>query len=562
MIGTIRKHSGWLWWLIAGLTIISFVVFMGSGPGRNHGGGGGGGGFGRIYGHDLTAEEVGQGKRDFFLYYLINYGEWPDKSRSITENQIDQQAYLNVLFAQKAKTLGIAVPDDVVADAAMQILRSPALTRAFGTSGAAVPMDRFLDEVLKPKGFTAGDFQHSVRMQLIVEQMRMAFGLAGSLVTPGEAGMVYDHENQQISAQVVFFAASNYLAQVPAPADAVGNFFTNNKSYYVVPDRMQVNYVWFNVTNYFDQAKTEWAKTNFDTTVNEVYQQYGATEFKDAKTPEAAKTEIRELLIRRRAINDAGKLAENFKRALYAMDPVKPENIATLAKQQGLTARVSAPFAEGGEPEDFANAPAVARAAYALTPDSPFSDLIVGEDGIYLVGMGSQLPSYVPSFADIHDRVELDYRMQSAVILANKAGTNFYMGAALQVAKGRSFAQAAVAEGYTPVILSPFSLASAAVPEADARAPIRDLKQAAFTTPGGGVSRFMPTTDGGFVLYVQRLEPMDLTKKTADLPGFMSQMRRGREGEAFNIWVNTEASRELRDIPAFQKMQSAAANQP
>ena len=35
--------------------------------------------------------------------------------------------------------------------------------------------------------------------------------------------------------------------------------------------------------------------------------------------------------------------------------------------------------------------------------------------------------------------------------------------------------------------------------------------------------------------------------------GFLSQVRRGRENEAFNIWVNNEANREFRNIAAFQK---------
>ena len=39
MIGTIRKHSKWLLWIIAGATIFSFVYFMGSGPARSGGGG-------------------------------------------------------------------------------------------------------------------------------------------------------------------------------------------------------------------------------------------------------------------------------------------------------------------------------------------------------------------------------------------------------------------------------------------------------------------------------------------------------------------------------------------
>ncbi len=559
MIGSIRKHSKWLWWVIAGLTIISFVVFMGSGPARNsRGRGGAGGTYGMIYGHELTAEEVGQAQRDFYLYFLVNYGEWPDKARNINANQIEQQTYLNLMFAQKAKALGVAVTDEVVADAASQMLRSAALTRALGTSGQPVPMDKFAEQILKPKGFTVADFQHSVRSQLTVEQLRLALGLSGSLVTPQEAAALYDREHQEVSAQAVFFAATNYLSQVTVVPGAVGQFFTNNMAYYRVPERLQVNYVWFNVTNYLEQAKTEWAKTNFDQTIDNVYRQYGATEFKDAKTPEEAKAKIRNLLVQRRALGDAAEQAREFVKELFAMDPVKLDNIVTAAKQKGVAVKMSAPFAEGGFSEDFANAPNVVKTAFALNTDSPFSDMIAGEDGIYIIGLANQLPSAVPAFTEIMPRVMQDFRLQSAAALANQAGTNFYITASVQTAAGKSFAQAATAAGFTPVVLSPFSLSSAEVPEAADRAQIGELKQAAFTTAPGHVSRFMPTAAGGFVLSVQKLEAPDLTKKTADMPTFVSQMRRGRENEAFNIWVNSEAGRELRNIAAFQK--NGAAN--
>ena len=561
MIGSIRKHSAWLWWLIASLTIISFVFFMGSGPSRNRGGGGGTGSFGTLYGHEITAEEVAQAKSDYFLYFLIMNGEWPDKNRNATELQIEQQIYLNLLLTQKAKSLGIAVPDEVVADAASQMLRSQALTRALGTAGQPVPMDRFVENILKPKGLTAADFQSCVRSQLAVEQLRMALGLSGSLVTPQEAGALYDRERSEVSAQAVFFSLSNQLAQVSTTPAEVAQFFTNNMAYYRLPDRLQVNYVWFNVTNFLAQSKADWAKTNFETTVDNVYRQYGTTEFK-AGTADESKSKIRDFLIRRRALANANEQATEFVKVLWATEPVKPENILTLAKGKNLAVKTSAPFSAEGTSAEFAGAPAVEKEAFKLNAESPFSGAIVGDDGIYVAGLANQLPSTVPAFSEISARVAQDLRGQQALALAHKAGTNFYFNAAVQVAAGKTFAQAAVAAGHTPVILSPFSLSSAEVPEAGDRADIRALKQAAFSTPVGGVSGFMPTADGGFVLHVEKISPADPTKKTAEMPQVISQIRRGRENEAFNIWVNNEANREFRNIAVFQKLQSEAATQP
>jgi len=186
--------------------------------------------------------------------------------------------------------------------------------------------------------------------------------------------------------------------------------------------------------------------------------------------------------------------------------------------------------------------------------------LIVGSDGIYMIGLVNQLPSSIPAFAEIGARVQNDYRMQKALALATTAGTNFYYTAAIQAAAGKSFASAAVAAGQTPVLLSPFSLTTPEVPEAGNHADIRELRNAAFSTPVGGISRFMPTEDGGFVMHVRSISPGDATLKATELPQFIQQLRRGRENEAFAIWVNNEASREFQNIDAFKKSRSGAAN--
>jgi hypothetical protein len=556
MIGSIRKHSKWLWWVIAGLTIISFVVFMGSGP-TPTGKGGDSQGYGRIYGKEISGEQISHAQGDYFIYFFINNGEWPDRNRNVSQIQLDQQVYLNLLLTEKAKTLGVHVPDAAVTDAASQMLRSQALARAFGNPSQPVPMDRFLD-ALKSKGFNAADFKSSVRTQLIIEQLRISLGLSGSLVTPQEASALYDRERQEVSAQAVFFSLADHLAQASSTPAEIGQFYTNNMAYYRLPERLQVNYVWFNITNYLEQSKAEWAKTNFEATVNNVFTQFGATEFA-AKTPEESKGKIRDFLIQRRALNDAAEAATEFVKVLWSTEPVAPENIVTLAKSKNLIVKLSEPFSADGVSSEFALAPAVEREAYKLNSESPFSGVIAGENGVYVAGLAAKLPSSIPSLAEISSRVAQDLREQQARVLATRAGTNFYFQAAVQTAAGKSFAAAAVSAGVAPVILSPFSLSSTEVPEAGNRADIRELKQAAFSTPVGGISRFMPTADGGFVLHVDKISPADPSKKAAEMPQVLSQIRRGRENEAFSIWVNNEASRELGNLPVFQR---SAANQP
>jgi hypothetical protein len=112
------------------------------------------------------------------------------------------------------------------------------------------------------------------------------------------------------------------------------------------------------------------------------------------------------------------------------------------------------------------------------------------------------------------------------------------------------------------VLLPPFSLNTSDLPELENRATINQLKQAAFTTDPGHISKFVPTSEGGFILFVQQLLPVDEAKKNAALPQFMAQVRRSRQSEAFNVWLQTEANRELTDTPLFKQANAGAAPQP
>jgi hypothetical protein len=352
-----------------------------------------------------------------------------------------------------------------------------------------------------------------------------------------------------VSAQIVFFAASNYMAQVAITPAVLAEFYTNYTNTYRLPDRVQVNYVEFNLTNFLAQSKAEWAKTNLDEVVDTAFQQYGMDAFPDAKTPDAARAEIRNQLIRQRALADAQQQANDFANAVVNQTPQRPENLAAVAKQMGLTARLTAPFGSLYGPEDFSAPAAFTKAAFALTPDDPFAGPIVGSYACYEITLGKQLPSEIPTLDQIRDRVTQDYKTFQATLLAQRAGTNFAPALAGQLAAGHNFASACVTAGLHPESLPPFSLSTQELPELAGRASLGQIQQAAFGTTVGHAGNFVETEDGGFIVYVQSLLPLDQSAMKADLPQFTAALRRERENEAFNQWLQIEANRQLRTTP-------------
>jgi len=549
MIGTIRKHSKALWVIIIFATVVSFV-YWGAGPSRLGGDGGGrsvSGNFGTIYGHKITQQDFDEARNEFYiLYWFQSGGEWPDRNPSLTETVLQREVYVRLMLMQKAKNLGIHVSESDVVTVANDLLRS------LGRNGQALPLTEFVKQVLQPKGFTLQDFENFARQSLLMEQLRQAVGLTGELIPPQEAAVAYQREHQEFSAQIVFFSASNYLASVTVTPTAVAQFYTNYLAQYRLPDRVQVHYVAFELSNYLAAAEQKIGQTNLDSQVDAAYQRYGLQGVPGAKTPAEAKAKIRESLLQQQAAVLLRQAANEFATEVYNQTPARPDNLATVATQKGFTVRLTAPFAANG-PEEFAASPDFVKAAFGLTPDEPFAGPIAGQSAMYVIALARQLPSEIPTLDQIRDRVTRDYQWREAVLLAQQAGTNL-AHTLVGVTPDHSFASQCLAAGFHPQLLPPFSLASTNLPELEEHAELNQVKQAAFATPPGKASRFVETADGGFILCVQSRLPIDQAKMQAALPQFLAALRRERLNEAFNQWVNLEANRQLRDTPVYRAL--------
>jgi hypothetical protein len=547
MIGTIRKHSKWLWVVIITLTVVSFI-YWGAAPAQRGGGIGNSGtnDLGTLYGKKIIAREYQEAFNEFKLFYLFNYGTWPERKANMSQNEMDRQAHIRLLLIKKADDLGIHASLDAAAAAANQMLRS------LGRNGQTVSPADFEKQVLLPEGLTVADFENFARHDVVIQQLIHAVGLSGTLITPQEAAGIYQREHQELSSQIVFFSATNYLPQVAATPGAVAQFYTNYLAAYRLPDRLQVNYVEFNVTNFFAQSKAEWAKTNFDEQVNAIYAQYGAQNFPDAKTPAEGKAKLREIMIRQRALTDARTVANDFASAVFNLEPARAENLAAVAKQKGLAVQTTAPFSAESGPQEFTAPENFTKTAFGLTPDEPFANPIIGPDAVYVIALARQLPSEIPPLEEIRDRVTQDYKFQVARQIALRAGTNFVRSLGGSLAVGKSFASACVAAGLQPQVLPPFSLSTRELPELGDHAELNQIKKSAFTTTIGHAGNFVETGDGGFILFVQSQLPVDQSAMNSELPKFTADLRRSRENEAFNQWLNVQVRQEYGSLKIFQ----------
>jgi len=548
MFGTIRKHQTWLWAVIIAITVVSFVFFFSPYTKMNDARRGPAN-YGSINGERVSETDFANAWREINLRYFFMNGSWPGEDAKKSGFEPEREAYQWLLLIQQGDKMGIHVAPREVARVAQAMLSQ------FQRSGITSP-EMFIKQVLQPRGFQVDDLERFVRHYLTVQELIGAVGLSGKLVTQEEASALYEREHQELATEAVFFSASNYLASVAAPTpEVLSQFYSNRLAYYRIPDRVQVSYVKFDVSNYLAQAEAELMKTNFNEMVDATLQRIGTNYTRLAKTPEAAKAKIREQMIRDLALPKARRAAADFASPLFDMTPVSAENLAKLAKTDGFAVATTAPFDRENGPQELEVGADFAQRAFSRTADEPFAGPLMSQNAVYVIALDKKIPSEIPSLESIRARVTEDYKMAQALNLARQAGTAFYPTLTNELAQGKTFASVCLNSKLKPVSLPPFSLSSQEVAEIEGHLSLNQLKQLAFSTPVSKASPFQPTIEGGLILFVKSKLPLDQSRMVAELPAFMNRVRANRENDAFNEWFRKEAERGLRDTPALKQQQ-------
>lgn len=560
MIGTIRKHSKVLWWVVIVAIIITFV-WWGSSSSRTDGSASGDGNYGVMNGTTISPTLFNETQQEIRLnYFYSSNGRWPGQGQPMPGFDADRETFQRILLLQKINELGIQVSEDAVAKAANA--RMSAVNR-----GNPVPLAEFEKAILNPAKLTIADFERFIRHELAIQQLYSLVSAGGDLVTPAEVETLYRREFQEISAQVAFFRATNNLSGITVTPEKLGQFYTNRQAFYRVPERAQFNYVSFPVSNFLAQARQELEKnTNLTEIIEAQYEQLGTNYFADAKSPAEAKQRIRAEFEKNIAKNNAAQEAKKFNLALYeavannekaAKSPAySPEVFSAVAKELGLTAQVSAPFSAKETPVGLDVSSDFARLAFSLTATEPLADTLAGENHIYIIGFNRHLPSEVPAFDTIQERVTQDYRFIEAAIKAYQSGVEFHASVTNGLAAGQTFASLCTKAGVKPVTLAPFSPSTRAIPEIENLVDAQSFRQVAFTTEPGHVGPVLEGADGAVIVFVQARLPIDETAMRTNLPAFTRSVQQMRRSEVFNDWFRVEATKAFATVPYFQKQKA------
>ena len=316
-------------------------------------------------------------------------------------------------------------------------------------------------------------------------------------------------------------------------------------------------------SNYFTTAKA--ALTNLDEEIDRLYAERGTNLFSDTKTPEETKARARKEIILLSAMKLARRAAFEFADELDQRGN-HPDDLAKLAQEKGLTVRTTAPFDEETGPAEFASttndfAQAFAKAAFQLAADAPFNHDVSSDDAVYIIGLDKKIPSTIPAFKDVEAKVTADFREAQAYELAARAATNFTVTLAgeLNVNNGvtlpKTFEDICAETGNKAESVPPFSISTTNLPpELAGRVDLQSLKNAGFGTDVGAASAPRNTSGGTFVLFVEKMLPVDETKVKAGVAQYLALLRNARENDAFDLWVNSQIQKDPGLMKTFQDL--------
>ena len=592
MIGTIRKHQQWLWVLIIAATIVSFVVFFN--PSTRYGGQGGGevrtGETGAsIEGRPITVDELVDAKREELLFYFLQHGEWATEEKLRQQNyQLDQRAYQRIALIQKAKDLGI-VP---TAKAAARMVEEMFGVKA-GDTVSAEDLAKFEQRTLLPNRLTLEDFARFARHQAANQQLVSLFGMSGKLITPKEAEAFYVRENEPTLAEIAYFPLSNYMAQVNVTLQQATNFFKTNEANYWLPERVQVQYVNFPMSNYVAQAdKDLGSNTNLAKEIDAFYMQRGPKSFIDTNgnemTPDAAKAKIKNDLRDNRAMTfartNANALIQDLMNGHDDDHPFTVDDLQKVASAKGMKVNVTEPFDGRTGPKEFKPTQAFMRTAFSLStnaPDDKSRSMIYSqspvpiEDGWVVMGLKERYQAKPQTFDQVQTKVMDDYKREQAFMTARNAGLVFHTTASAALAQGKSFDNVAASNKVALVTLPAFSLSSATnlqstgeLKKMEAISPnvahllgsrqeFQRLVESTYTLQTGRISEYMPTYEGGYIVYVKGRQPVDPAKLQQELPNFLARLRDQRANAAFAEWFQKQAQEMRLTIPQQPKEPTA-----
>lgn len=503
MVNLLRKHQQPVMIFITVVIIIAFVVFYnGNSSSKNRPNKA----F-QIYGRSYSQDEIDRKVRRFGVARAAGLNElvYGLAGNATSEDLAVNNFVLNsFILNHEAKRLGITVSD---ADVVNTIEKMP----KFQTNGAfdRVKYQGFIENLLRPNGFTTLQFEDLVRDQVTLEKMVTLLGATAD-VTPAEFRATYVQNNQKVHASLITFDLKDFTAAIQPTEDEVKKFYEDRKASFTAPEKRAVSFV-----------KLDLSK-------------------------EASALKGKELVDARQALADR---ASDFGQAL--LEP--KATFAETAKKMALEVKTTPEFEESQPPADLAASPQVAATAFKLTEKDPTSDAISVGNGYYILHLDKVTPSRPLTFEEAKPKVveEIKDERGNAALAAKAREVQAKIAAELKA--GKSFADATKEAGVKVEAFPAFSLAE--MQQVQTKPNAQEIVSKAVELGDGELSDFIPVATGGLVVYVDKRDPIDEAQFEKEKQEQIGRTREMKSYIALQEWL--QSRRKFADIKSIGQQRNA-----
>ena len=478
-----------------------------------------------VHGKPVDVPRYEKARSAVLAQYIMNSGRQPQRTPDF-DDRVKQQAVLRMVMLQKASELGIRVADD---ELVQQVRSQP----VFHNEAKQFDQNRYRQFLIFLNNFGISEprFEEIMREEMTLRQLETQVATAAK-VTPDEVTLVFTPLHEKLSVELVEFNTENYKEPVPVTAEEAKTFYDQNLESFRRPAQVKVRYARFTLSE---------AKKSIKPGDDEITEFYERNKMKYTDTNNVAKplaavrSEVEKELLSLRADRAAGDRATELTVKLVHEPGQQKPNFSKACAEFGVQPQETDYFSLADKLPGIEAGPEFARAAFALSPDAPFSDPIAGKDAYYVLEYVDSRPSEIPPFEQVKQQA-IDQVKRTRIYDATiKNGRDAYTKVKEAMTSGKSFADACAALKLKVQSPPPFT--------------VSDEK---LTLPGGGrvqqqalgmatntVSDFIQTTAGGLFFYLKDRQPPNREEFEKDMPKYTEQLLQRNRQALVQDWVSS-----------------------
>jgi dsDNA-binding SOS-regulon protein len=489
MINVLRKHSRWVWVVIAVLAIpfvFYFVQRPDYGSMRSNV-------YGKLYGRTVAQLEIDRGERMFDLARDLGMFEFlQDLIGAVqTERAAREHFALNlIILRHEAATLGIRPTPAEAANALSNL-------RAFrGETGFDInKYNSAVQNYLGPRGFTEAQMEELAADQVALNRLKEILG-TGVSVSETESKKTFEQAYGKFEVSVVRFNKAEVANDVTISEDDIAKYYEAHKNQLKSDEKRRVQFVALRLT------------------------------------------EEEKKLAGKQRIDALQKLADKATDVSQALSQ-KGADFSAVAVQFQLSVQNTDEFSQGSPDPQFKDNPQLAEAAFQLTPEEPTGEPLQSADGFYILHLAGATPAKPLTLDEAKPKVVDALKATRERELLNSRAAKVAHDLRETLKAGDPLAAAAQKLNVKPEKIPPFTLIDDLDKNPEAKPDQPDLpliKQAVAELHPNEVTDPLPAGEGMLVAIVERRDPPDAPQQ-AERAQLEERLLRQKRMIVFHEWL-------------------------